>query len=59
MTPQDYEFPAWEEDENRTPHDWKSYVSYDVRRMWPDFTTKQKMILAECFEEIASREEWD
>lgn len=59
LTPPDYEFPAWEESEGKSPHDWKKYVSYDVRCVWSELTTMQKMVLAECFEEIASREEWD
>lgn len=51
--------PDWPGDRECEPHDWRKYVSKDVRRIWTDFTPEQRTLLGECFDEIASREEWD
>lgn len=59
MTPEDFESPTWQKIGKVRPHQWKNYVSEDVRRLWQSFNNEQKKALAECFEEIASREEWD
>lgn len=55
----DYLTPAWRNDGAHTPHDWHNYVSDEVRSLWHTFTDEQKLALGKCFEEIASREEWD
>lgn len=51
---------AWDEpiwDEGGKIHNWRNYVSDDVKAQWPSFTNKQKKALYECFDEIADREE--
>lgn len=40
-------------------HNWRNYVGEEVKRQWPYFDVKQKRALAENFQEIADREEWD
>jgi len=56
-TPKDWENPKWEDAER--VHEWKNYVSAEVRGMWDTFTPEQKQALARSAEECASREEWD
>ena len=40
-------------------HDWRNYVSENLRAIWGTFTDDQKYIIAESFDRIADREEWD
>ena len=54
-------------DEYQTPnwgaagrvHDWRNYVSDELRAMWRTFTPAQQTAIGKNAEEAASREEWD
>lgn len=59
MSREHYIMPDWPAKDSRESHDWRKYVSNDVRKIWSDFTTDQRVALGECFDEIASREEWE
>ncbi|MBT0725452.1 recombinase RecA [Rosenbergiella sp. S61] len=45
--------------DRNTPHNWKNYVSEELRKAWHTFTDEQKIMLGKCFEEIAYEEEWE
>ncbi|HAT1563741.1 hypothetical protein RZP54_26025 [Raoultella ornithinolytica] len=59
MSEDNYLCPKWTENGANAPHDWKKYVSEEVREIWGEFSVNQRMALGRCFDEIASREEWD
>lgn len=59
MSEGDYLYPEWADRDVNTPHDWTKYVSDEVRAIWADFSVSQRMALGRCFDEIASREEWE
>jgi|WetSurMetagenome_2_1015567.scaffolds.fasta_scaffold232024_3 hypothetical protein len=40
-------------------HDWRNYISEEVRLLWNTFTLAQKQALMRQAEEIAGREVWD
>ena len=40
-------------------HDWRNYVSDEVRAIWDTFTPEQRIILGRMFDEMGGREEWD
>ena len=52
--------PEWDYDwwENRV-HDWRNYISKEVRQMWQSFTPEQRAALARQADEQAGQEEWD
>ena len=56
-TPRDYAEPAWAN--AARAHEWKNYISDEVRGMWQEFTDKQQASLARQAEENAGRESWD
>jgi hypothetical protein len=49
--------PNW--DEAGRVHDWRNYISAELRGMWNTFTPEQKKAIAESAEETASREDWE
>jgi len=55
--PNDFYLPNWSAASKC--HDWKNYVSDDLKSIWITFSDEQRQILAANFDEIASREEWD
>ncbi len=59
MSEDNYLYPTWVKNASNAPHDWKKYVSKEVREIWGEFSVNQRMALGRCFDEIASREEWD
>ncbi|MBZ7581162.1 hypothetical protein FML15_28200 [Klebsiella michiganensis] len=59
MNEDNYLNPKWAGREVNTPHDWTKYVSEEVREIWGEFSVNQRMALGRCFDDIASREEWD
>lgn len=59
MSEGDYLYPEWASRDTNTPHDWTKYVSEEVREDWENFSESQRMALGRCFDDIASREEWD
>lgn len=54
---EEYLNPKWE-NAGRV-HDWRNYISNELRTVWGTFTDAQKIALGENAEEIAGREEWD
>ncbi len=56
-TPRDWDAPDW--DNERRVHDWKNYVSEELRAKWATFSDELKMMLARQAEEQASNEEWE
>lgn len=40
-------------------HDWKNYISDDLRFIWPTFTDEQKAAIADNADDIANGEEWE
>lgn len=59
MNDDKYLNPEWPKNSVITPHDWMRYVSQDVRLLWSTFTPGQRVALGQCFEEIATFEDWD
>ena len=57
MLPASYEHPDW--DAAGKVHDWRNYISDEVRQMWESFTTEQKAAIARQADNLAGREEWD
>lgn len=57
LTPYDWENPQW--NEYHRVHNWRNYVSNDVKEIWNTFTDTQKLLLAQLFEELAGNEEWN
>lgn len=55
--PMDYSKPLWNVYE--PVHCWRNYVTEDLQDLWPTFTEQQKIALALCFEDLASREEYE
>jgi len=46
--------PAW-----KNAHDWRKYVTGDLREIWQSFTLGQKLAIAENAQRIADSEEWE
>jgi hypothetical protein len=49
--------PKW--DKAGRVHDWRNYVSENVRALWHTFTEEQKYALVEQADNQASYEDWD
>ncbi|MBV7502118.1 hypothetical protein [Achromobacter sp. ACM05] len=56
-TPDDYQSPDW--GDCGKAHEWKNYVTEEVRGMWHTFSDELKKALARQSEAIADIEEWD
>lgn len=56
MTPHDWSNPDFE-NAGRV-HEWKNYISEEIRAMWRSFPDHLKQALARQAEEGASAEEW-
>lgn len=55
--PSDWDQPEW--DKAGRVHDWKNYISDELRAMWGTFTDVQKQAIARQAEEAASNECWE
>jgi hypothetical protein len=55
--PMDYENPDWES--AGRVHDWINYASDDLRKAWPEFSLRQRAIIAASLQDAADLEEWD
>ena len=55
--PNDYRSPNW--DVFTKTHNWRNYISEELRSMWESFTDEQKAAIATNAQEIADREDWD
>jgi hypothetical protein len=53
----DWKNPNW--NDLQKVHDWKNYVSDEVILIWDTFTNEQKEMLANNFDELANKEDWD
>lgn len=51
--------PTWPSRLTKHVHDWRGYVTADLRSMWHTFDSGQKVAIAAAFEIIAQAEEWD
>lgn len=40
-------------------HNWRNYITDDLRAMWHTFTDTQKIAIAQMAERQASNEQWD
>lgn len=40
-------------------HDWRNYVSVELRKSWKTFTLKERRIIYTLANKIALSEEWD
>lgn len=49
--------PDW--DEYNKVHEWKNYVSDDLKKIWSNLPEYVRKIIAQNFQEIADKEEWD
>lgn len=51
----------WEEFDQASKHvhDWRTYVSEDVRAMWDTLPLIARCAIIDCCEASADREEWD
>ena len=54
---EDFEIPDW--DDCQKVHDWKNYVTKEVRDLWSSFSLEQRKALASNFSDQADLEEWD
>ena len=54
--PMDWDKPKWEV--KYKVHNWRNYVSEDLKINWTDLSGKIRLILAANFKDISDREEW-
>lgn len=40
-------------------HNWRNYITDELKEMWDTFTDAQKLAIARMAEERASAEDWD
>jgi hypothetical protein len=55
--PVDWESPKWEVYDK--VHGWRNYVSEGLKAEWSNFSGRQRIMLASCFDEAAGKEHWD
>lgn len=48
-----YDAPGWR------VHDWRTYITEDVRACWDALTLEAKCAVIDCCQDAADREEWD
>lgn len=59
---EDAENPDWKEFDNhlgRHVHDWRSYITEEVRENWEQLSLIARCAVISCCEEVAGNEEWD
>lgn len=56
-TPRDYAEPDWQA--VRRTHEWKRYISEELRMMWHQFTPEQRAAIARMAQGQADAEDWD
>lgn len=59
--PSDFEAPDWEQfrSQNKAVHDWRSYISDDLKEYWQYMNSKTKAIVASSLQYAADQEERD
>lgn len=55
--PMDWE--SWRREMGRPIHEWRVYVTDEVRALWHTFTPEQKVAVMRMADEMAGREQWD
>lgn len=55
--PSDWDNPDWEHPTEI--HEWKDYISDQVKKLWQSFTSEQKVAIAAQAQDQASREYYD
>lgn len=53
----DYLKPDWEN--TSRVHDWRNYITDQMKSQWDKFSSEQKRMIAEMADEAASGEQWD
>ena len=55
------EKPGWDlpDFHAKRMHDWRSYISHELREMWHTFTPEQQAAIARNAQAQADAEEWD
>ena len=53
--------PSWEkfDAQYKHVHDWRTYISDEVREKWDLFTMESKCLAIHISQEVADREYWD
>lgn len=51
------EHPKW--DAALRTHDWRNYISYDIREAWPNLSLETKTVVYRVAQEVADDEDWD
>ncbi|EAA8198908.1 hypothetical protein GI075_23410 [Salmonella enterica] len=41
------------------PHNWRNYITPQLKNAWPTFTDWQKKVIAHALDDAALHEEWD
>lgn len=59
MTSGEWVSPEWPNEYFRYVHDWRRYISADMRAAWDTFTDDQKRMIFENAEAQADAEEWE
>lgn len=55
--PKDYLEPEWSVD--NPVHNWRNYISTDIKELWSTFDSAQKSAIARQARDQASEEDWD
>lgn len=55
--PSDWAWPKWNEEDR--VHNWRNYVTDDLKEIWETFGENLQKMLACHFEVLASNEDWD
>lgn len=57
MNADEYLNPDWSN--KGKVHNWRNYVSDELKRIWPTFTSEQKRVVAEAMRDASDMEDWD
>ena len=57
LMPRDTLKPEWHN--VHKAHDWKNYVTDDLKNVWSTFSQIQTILIAEALQKIADAEEWE
>ena len=55
--PDDWENPKW--GERNVVHNWRNYISIQLRNLWDSFNDEQKKAIACNAMDVASNEHWN
>jgi hypothetical protein len=57
FTPTDWDSPEWNVADRI--HNWRNYISEEIRAMWPTLNDRLRRALARQAQVQADKEEWD